>query len=42
MLDTIKEIFPHEIAIHIFKFCSHPHADIVRKALEDGEKTCNM
>ena len=43
MLDTIKEIFPHEIAIHIFKFCSHQHADIIRKALEDGEKLviCN-
>ena len=39
MLDILKEKFNNEIATRIFSFCSHPTADIINKAIEDGEKT---
>lgn len=38
MLDILKEKFNNEIATRIFSFCSHPTADIINKAIEDGEK----
>ena len=28
MIQTIEQVFPKEITAHIFKFCSHPYADL--------------
>ena len=32
MIQTIEQVFPNEIAMNIFKFCSHPCAAMIKAA----------
>jgi hypothetical protein len=41
MLDILKKNLIMRL-LHAFSLCSHPTADIINKAIEDGEKSIIM